>query len=181
MIMIYTAFDIDLRQRLTMRYPNGVAQEFQFPPLVNTDMMSGEFTKSGPPAPGIYPIYVYGGPNERVIGLETSYVIEGGEWSLNKVRTEVQKYRAFFFELKAVAGNDKSIKSKIYDIGTGKEGTFFIRSLSINHGNSLIKSGGQVYPLKTDVKFELVYWLQNPTEGKGNAKDNIPLYPKEWY
>lgn len=187
MAQVYTANDVELRSSPTLKlsFPSskGFQQvEFQFPPKIRSNNMSGEFKDVSPKTPGLYPQYAYAGPNERSYAIETVYIVDsnylGGQnsWTANKIKRNLQIFRQYFFDLREnFNSNNAGVKAILWDYGGSDETTFFIRGLSIKHSDTYISDGiTGVHPLRTDLSFELVlWWNYEPLLGIEGAKDGL--------
>lgn len=176
--MEYTEIDSILVPGFKMSLPSSGAVEFQFPPKITNDSMSGDFKNVTEPIPGHYPMFVYAGPNERYFTVETCYIVDGANWKAGKIKEVLRKLRSYFFELRlTLSANKGAIKCKFWDMAGDSETTFFMRNLNIKHGQTMVSSststvsnmglrggGGSttsaagVFPLRTDVTFDLVLW-----------------------
>lgn len=193
-MQIYTVDDRQLRSAdgfiLQFPKPGGgkpVQVEWQFPPKIVNNNMSGEFQSNSPRLPGLYPTYSYSGPNERSFNVETTYVIDGGYWNTERVKKNVKLFRDYFFDIRdAFTKEISGILVKLWDYGGNGKTTFFIRNLSIKHNSTYISTkngqGGykDIHPLRTDVSFELVLWWNYvPLKGQLNPINNVAGIPDE--
>jgi hypothetical protein len=159
--MQYTRIDQELIPGFSMSLPEDGLVEFQFPPKITNDSMSGEFRNVTTPIPGHYPMFVYAGPNERYFTIETCYIVDGATWSTSKIKEILKKLRGYYFKLRLTLGANKgAIKCKFWDMSGDSETTFFMRNLNIKHSQTMIsgKNATGVFPLRTDVTFDLVLW-----------------------
>lgn len=144
---------------------NPVRQEFQFPPIIKTNVMSGTFTEDASNgdtnAPGQYPGYMYRGPQQREFTVETTYIIDGASWDNDKVISEVRKYRSYYFDLTQLfdspaengGGEDgqaavnakvnppqgkAAIMMRMWGFSGLKEMPVYMSNLSISHSGPLI-------------------------------------------
>lgn len=164
----YTTNDFILANSsiLYLRFPTGggktVQPDWQFPPKITGNNMSGDFTGQDVKAPGVYPGFAYAGPNERYFNIETHYIQDGSLWTAKRIKQNLKIFRDYYFNLKLIyddAQHSASIKGLLWDFAGDTETTFFIRSLNIKHGTSYISDDdANVFPLRTDLSFELVAW-----------------------
>ena len=174
--MEYTEIDSILVPGFKMSLPSSGTVEFQFPPKITNDSMSGDFKNVTTPIPGHYPMFVYAGPNERFFTVETCYIVDGASWNAGKIKGVLRKLRSYYFDLRlTLSANKGAIKCKFWDMAGDSETTFFMRNLNIKHGQTMISSSTSkdssmgrssrdamsatgVFPLRTDVTFDLVLW-----------------------
>jgi hypothetical protein len=183
MAVKYAGIDLTLASTFTMKWPTGGQQNFQFPPKITSNSMSGDFKDASPKVIGIYPAFTYAGPNERYFSIETCYIVDGTIWDGAAVNAAVQSFRSYFFELKdSINAGKAGIRAKFWNIGGDNETTFFMRNLNIKHSSTYV--GGETpFPLRTDVTFDLVLWWNfeplgngnKPADGLKDAEEDDPL------
>jgi hypothetical protein len=173
MAMRYASQDLELASSFVLKWPGGPQQEFQFPPKITANSMSGDFKDEGPKIMGIYPSFTFAGPNERYYSIETSYIVDGDLWTVGSVRRAVQYFRAYFFNIKDLIATEKSgILAKFWNMGGDGETTFFMRNLNIKHSDRYVGEGSDVHPLRTDVSFDLVLWWNYLPLSQGSEPKN---------
>lgn len=162
-IVSITAFDSNLSLKYSMQWPNGRLQDFQFPPKVTSNSMTGDF-KQGDRNIAVYPTYTYAGPNERFFNVEVNYIVTGQVWTARYIKDQVKNFREYYFRIPEPANKLKSaIWCKLSDIGYDKPTTFFMRGLNIKQSATMVNDRSDpdnefYYPLRTDITFELVIW-----------------------
>ena len=175
MAMRYASQDLELASSFVLKWPEGPQQEFQFPPKITANSMSGDFKDEGAKTIGVYPAFTYAGPNERYYSIETSYIVDGDLWTVGSVRRAVQYFRSYFFNLKDLISAEKAgILAKFWNMGGDGETTFFMRNLNIKHSDRYVGEGSDVHPLRTDVSFDLVLWWNfMPLTGGNEPKNGL--------
>jgi hypothetical protein len=186
MAMRYASQDLELASSFVLKWPEGPQQEFQFPPKITANSMSGDFRDEGAKIIGIYPAFTYAGPNERYYSIETSYIVDGDLWTVGSVRRAVQYFRSYYFNLKELFSNEKAaILAKFWNMGGDGETTFFMRNLNIKHSDRYVGEGSDVHPLRTDVSFDLVLWWNfSPLTGGNEPKNGLESdegLQESWY
>ena len=171
--MQYASQDLELASSFVLKWPGGPQQEFQFPPKVTANSMSGDFRDEGEKVIGIYPAFTYAGPNERYFSIETCYIVDGDMWTARTVRRALQYFRSYYFNLKDLIDARKAgIMAKMWNMSGNDETTFFMRNLSIKHSDRYVGEGSDVHPLRTDVTFDLVLWWNYEPVGQTNVPAN---------
>ena len=175
MAMRYASQDLELASSFVLKWPGGPQQEFQFPPKITSNSMSGDFRDEGAKVIGVYPAFTYAGPNERYVSIETCYIVDGDLWTSGSVKRAVQYFRAYFFNLKdSFNSSSAGILAKFWGVGGDGENTFFMRNLNIKHSDRYVGEGSDVHPLRTDVSFDLVLWLNyEPLTGGNEPKNGL--------
>ncbi len=158
MAVTYLPIEQTLINDFEMLYPATVGggqqkQEFQFPPIIKTNSMSGTFTEDSSNgdtnAPGVYPAFMYKGPNQREFTVETTYIIDGATWDNDKVISEVRKYRSYYFDLSEVFGTEEeeeneqlvkkaAIMMKMWGFTGPSAMPVYMSNLSITHSGPII-------------------------------------------
>jgi len=201
----YAPIEQKLLEGFQILLPPGIPVNFQFPPKIKSDNMTGDFKNvgEGNSVPGIYPAFSYAGPNERVWSLETTYIIDGDKWTNAKVRGECGKLRSYYFDIRNVIDQDAAgILIRLWGFGGVSETTAFMRGLSIKHSDTLILPTSEqtvnsigsdsyakdttvspidnVYSLRTDVSFDLVMWWNFQPVGQKTEpmEKGVPAMPE---
>lgn len=176
----------------------------QFPPKIKKDDRNASWNVAK--MFGREPVVTTSSNDPRKISLETSYVVEGGEWSNIRIASICRKLRSYPLTMAA----DGYMKNLIVyiprfwlfgaydDAGSFKDqagdAPFVFESVSISHSDTLVASrnGSQVdaskmWPLRTDIQIGLItvaplFSDKFDKKAKGlEPTESTPYLPVEWH
>lgn len=167
MAIRYTPHDRDLSSSflLKIRSPEGVESPvmFQFPPRVVNDSRDGDWKEEpvGPNAPDHIAVYKSGTP--RRLTIEWTYIVDGSKFPATRIHDEVRKLRGYFSNTLVEGGgtfDSLIVMFWAWNIGGKAPMSFRLKSSNIKHGQTLVGSGKDAFPLRTDVAVELKTWAK---------------------
>lgn len=188
---VFTQHDIDLRDECLLRLRligkgNDHEVGFQFPPRILSDNRKGSWEEGD--LRGKEPVSVFKTSGPREISLSWTYIVDGKEWTTNKIAKEVHLLRGYFA---AVRDKDEKSRNLVVDFryilfgNPAEHMSARIKSIDVKHGDTLVFPPGQVsqaFPLRTDINVELRLWTKGGSEEQ--TQDLARLFVKltpDWY
>lgn len=193
MTIKYSAQDIDISSNVTFRIAEFGDIEFQFPPKMLSDNRKGSWSESM--VPGTEPVAVYETSGAREFGLSWTYIVDNhstpsglidsgarfpGPWSITRINNQLQKLRGYFSLIRPLdpeaedreLGDDVLIVNFAYPFLTGpRPWSCRLRSVDVKHGETLVGSGNNIFPLRTDVTVDLRLWTTGVPEYSEEFKE----------
>lgn len=144
--------------------------EFQFPPKLLSDNRRGSWDAYE--VPGTEPSANYAASGAREMPLSFTYIVDSyasptigpgigsGEWTILRIKNQIMKLRGYYTVLRP---NDADRESYLVEFSypwlTGMRNySCLMRGVDIKHGETLVGSGRNVFPLRTDVVCDLRLW-----------------------
>ncbi len=159
--------------------------DFQFPPKVLSDSRQGSWEEIE--VWGVAPIAIYKASQPRIISLQITYILDG-DWTYELIKSNVQLIRGYFQRVKdrdairnaGAEGDNRNlaIELKLWAIGGKKPMTFRTGKCDVKYSETLIGSGDDAWPLKTDITLDLATWTQ---EGNQALTILAPYLTTDWY
>lgn len=169
--------------------------DFQFPPKILSDNRSATWSEGE--IMGREPIAILKKSGPRVFSMTWTYVVESitdrteSIWTIEKIRTEVNKVRGYFPDIDRLGGLRKNLIIYFqHEMITGYGAwTCRIKDVSVKHSENLIGNPGYVYPLRTDITVDLRLWTNGIERGGDPLKavqiiedlKNEPAFGDLWY
>jgi hypothetical protein len=146
----------------------------QFPPRITDDSKSAIWDIQQ--VKQFEPISIFHGSEARRIGIEFTYVVTGGTYTTSYIANICHLFKAYFY--RPVSAQMPIVTVHLYDhVGPGA--TFRMNSVSVSHGDTIIKDGSGTFPLLTKIKADMA--LSTNIEKKLNI-NGLPDKPEvEWY
>lgn len=152
--------------------------EFQFPPKITSDNRKGTWDEGE--LRGIEPVAVFRTSGPREITLTWTYIVTGGQWTVQRITDNVHAIRGYFALVRNRNINrNLVVEFQLWQYG-GKVTSFRIKSIDVKHSETLVtpcvgKVGdvSQAYPLRTDITVELRLWTQGSSIGTQGADTKV--------
>lgn len=177
----YTDHDLALAKDVLLELKNGRIL-FQFPPKLVTDNRRGIWNDEN--LRGTEPIAVFSTSGPREMSLQWTYLVDSGKlWNSVVVSSQVRAIRGYFAQVRTNETTRNLVVKFRYGQHTGGDTmTCRVTDISVKHSETLVGTGKNIYPLRTDVAVELRLWTKG---GSGEKLQNIPALADkekaEWY
>jgi hypothetical protein len=139
MTMLYTPFDVALKNAVILRFNDDTAVEFQFPPRITSDDRKGEWKEAN--YPGTEPIAVFEKSGPREITLTWTYIVDGGRWTTVRISEQVRQIRGYFARTRdqnKEASRNLVAYFKMWRHGGSEEMSCRFRSVSVKHSETIV-------------------------------------------
>ncbi len=196
----YTEQDISIANTVILKLGEFDPIEFQFPPKLLTDNRRGSWEEAE--LPGTEPVAVYKTSGAREMPLSFTYIVDthtsprgrgkggSGVWTIAKIKDQLQKLRGYFTALRTIdATRNGYLVYFSYPYLTGiNPYSCRLRGVDVKHGETLVGTGADIFPLRTDVVCDLRLWTTGVVDGaNGKAVQDFmglmpePTYKDLWY
>lgn len=165
---------------------------FQFPPKILSDGRKGDWKEEN--IPGAEPVAVYQKSGPREITLTITYIVDGGEWTTDRISDTVKRIRGYFARTRDLGANQRAliVLAKFWNYGDPDHPmTFRIKGVDVKHSETLVThctntnakttNYERAFPLRTDITIDLRLWTKGGTKEVQNfAGLELKEHPK-WY
>ena len=182
MPMEYTEHDRDLASSIQLQLQSGRIK-FQLPPKVNSDSRRGTWAEGE--LRGTEPFAAFSTSGPREISLAWTYVVDGGAWTGAKIAEQVRAIRGYFAQVRAV-GETRNlvVKFKMWKLGGDEPISCRIVDIDVKPSDTIVGTGDDAYPLKTDIVIGLRLWTKGAAAGAEKVQNINQLNDTEtpdWY
>lgn len=162
-----TSHDSNLARDFGLRFENGGKLNFQFPPKVASDGRKGNWQEEE--LRGREPIAIFSTSGPREITLTATYIVDGSSGlGVDKIHQQIILARGYFARVRELATTRNLVcHLKMWHIGGKNEMTCRITNVGVKYGDTLVGSGSEAFPLRTDLTLDLRMWTQ------GSCKDPV--------
>lgn len=179
----YTEQDSSIAQSVMLKLGEFEPVEFQFPPKLLSDNRRGSWQEDE--LPGTEPVANYKTSGAREMPLSFTYIVDSytsptgpgigsGSWTVARIKDQLQKLRGYFTALRTIdADRNGYLVLFSYPWLTGiTTYSCRLRGVDVKHGETLVGSGRNVFPLRTDVVCDLRLWTTGVVNEDGSAGAN---------
>lgn len=217
--MMRTAFDRNIVKAVSLTFLRSVVAPlqgsvddvtiaFQFPPKILSDNQQGTW-KEGE-LPGVSPVAVFATTNAREMTLSWTYIVEdfdtealeqgttgGGGlaakdiWSISKIKENINLLRGYFSRIRSLQSDRAAmtVRFRYPWLTGGKIWSCRLKSVDVKHGETLVGTPGNVFPLRSDISVDIRLWTtgiyegQSPSQGvqQINGLEPEPSPKDLWY
>jgi hypothetical protein len=160
---------------------NGGPFQFQFPPRISTDSKSARWKTLAANAGAYDDIVMWQGADSRSLTLEATYVIDGNQWTADRISKLAHAAKAYLYL--SLAGRLKNpfaapcvIIESLYG-AVQQRSSWRMESASIAYGEHIVgpfQSSPQFHPLTTKITFSLKSWVNlKMSDEAGKEKDTV--------
>jgi hypothetical protein len=182
----YTSFDVALTDSVNLSMPaQGISKiAFQFPPKITSDGRKGEWNEDN--MPGTEPLAVYKLSGPREISLHITYIVDGGKWTTDFIKTQVSNLRGYFarYRVPSAGGRGLVVYFKMWKFGGEKAMSCRIKNIDVKHSETIVAPNGdpsKAYALRTDLTVELRIWSMGGPQQTQKLPGLITSEPPDWY
>lgn len=122
----------------------------QFPPRITDDTKSANWQETN--VASYEPIAIWQGSLPRKIGIEITYIAAGGQFTPSKIAEITRQVKAYFYRSLRDGALVPVVEIKMYEHVTDGNALFRLLDASFSFSETLIRDGGNIFPLMTKVK-----------------------------
>jgi hypothetical protein len=168
--------------------------EFQFPPKVTSDSRKGTWEEGD--LPGAEPVFAFSVSSAREITLTWTYVVDGGEWTIGRITSNIRTLRGYFAEVRNPESDHQKlvVLFRLWAVGGPERISALIKNIDVKYGDTIVTDYNPIrtfsridhsFYLRTDVTVDLRIWTRGVGEGADEVLQDIenliPTAPPEWY
>lgn len=189
---LYTPFDVALKDAVVLRFHNGPNVQFQFPPKITNDSRKGTWQENDQTS-GTEPVAEFKTSGAREITLAWTYIVDGGNWTTDKIAEQIKNVRGYFARVRGTTGintrDNLIVFLKMWNFGGPNAASCRIRNIDVKYSETLVThctgSGStnvnKAFALRSDITLDLRLWTKG---GNLQVQDLTNLDPREvpqWY
>jgi len=184
----YTPSDLALTNAVVFRLSDGVPGcggggssgqiDFQFPPKVVNDSRKGTWEEGE--LRGVEPVAVFSTSGPREITIQTTYVVDGGEWNIGRISAQLRTLRGYFALIRdpGAARVNLVVEATLWCLlpAAGQIATGRLKSIDVKPSETLVYppgDPGSAFPLRSDVTIDFRIWTKATSEDGGDTVQNI--------
>jgi hypothetical protein len=192
----YAAHDLALAKECELELPDGVLVDFQFPPRILSDNRRGNWNEGD--VPGSEPVAVYKNSGPREMSLSWVYIVDGLQWTTEKIASEIKRVRGYFANVLEIDDRQRSLVCGFKYCLYGDQTRFSarIKAIDVKHSDTIVipRIGREVatasingintalaFPLRSEVTVELRLWTQGGASSKQNLYNLQEKEGPNWY
>lgn len=172
---ILAPFDSQVANSVILRV-GGKRIQFQFPPRITSDGKSSNWKSIFQAS--WEPLKIYWGSEARKLSFEAEWIATGsGVFTPQGIAEQMRTVKEYFYSAQVGRGPYPLVKLKAYEI-VPSEAPFRLMDFSDSLGETLVRSGGAIFPLysKMTLSLELATNISGkPAEGVDVKKPKITV------
>lgn len=157
---------------------NGGPFQFQFPPRITSDSKSARWKQLAQNAGAYDDIVMWQGAESRSLALEATYIIDGNQWTANRISKLAHAAKAYLYLSLAGRFEDPFaapcvIIESLYG-AVQQRSSWRMENVAISYGDKILgpfSGNPQFHPLTTKITFNLKSWV-NLDMGEGEKEKN---------